>query len=364
MTYANTENRAARLIHIDLLRLLAIFLVIFNHTGNRGYILFADRYGTLVYFPYMLLSIFCKIAVPIFFMISGALLLKKDESFKQLFTKRILRMVIVLFMISIPYYIWLHPSDGMSISNFFSCIYGSSTSGTLWYLYSYIGLLLILPFLRKMVKNMNEKDFIYLFTGYLVFVGIIPCLEYYLWGGSVTLNQSFSAVLFTTQNVFYALMGYYLEHRLDHESLKTKYVCIAAIILNIFALGMTCFMTFCLQNKTGGSYDSTHIQSFFNLFICIPAITVYFVVKQMALKIKKAKLKTTIQFLGSAVFGVYLIEPIIRSLTDSLFVLLSPFVGSFAATLIWSLASLGVGILIILPFKHIPVVKKFVNRFI
>lgn len=162
----------ARLVHLDILRILAIFLVAFNHTGDRGYMLFANKTESVLYFPYMMFSVFCKIAVPIFFMISGALLLPKEESLKQLFQKRVLRMTAVLIMVSVPYYYLFLRSNGVSVSNFLTYIYGNSATTALWYLYSYIGLLLLLPFLRSMVKGMKQKDFIYLFIGYNVFVGM------------------------------------------------------------------------------------------------------------------------------------------------------------------------------------------------
>jgi surface polysaccharide O-acyltransferase-like enzyme len=81
----SVQAKSNRLIHLDLLRLIAIFLVIFNHTGERGYILFISKMGSPISLLYMAASVFCKIAVPLFFMISGALLLKKEESLKQLF---------------------------------------------------------------------------------------------------------------------------------------------------------------------------------------------------------------------------------------------------------------------------------------
>lgn len=67
------------MIHIECIRILAAYFVIFNHTGNDGFFLFAgyDR-GSLPYWLYMFISVFCKISVPLFFMIAGALLLKKD----------------------------------------------------------------------------------------------------------------------------------------------------------------------------------------------------------------------------------------------------------------------------------------------
>lgn len=95
------DSSRVRLLHPDILRILAIYLVAFNHTGDRGYMLFANSAGSALYFPYMAFSVLCKIAVPIFFMISGALLLPKEESFKQLFQKRVLRMAVVLILNSV-----------------------------------------------------------------------------------------------------------------------------------------------------------------------------------------------------------------------------------------------------------------------
>lgn len=156
-----------RLLHLDMLRILAIFLVVFNHTGDRGFMLFAAQTQSVLYFPYMLCSIFCKIAVPLFFMISGALLLKKTETLKQLFSKRILRMTVVLLLVSVPYYFWLHRTQGIGVADFFTYIYGNSATTSLWYLYSYIALLLLLPFLRCMVQTMKRQDYVYLFWGTL-----------------------------------------------------------------------------------------------------------------------------------------------------------------------------------------------------
>ena len=185
-------------VHIELLRLLAIYFVIFNHTGNQGYLFFVKQVNSLLYFPYMGFSILCKVAVPIFFMISGALLLNRNETLKELFLKRILRMIIILVVTSVPYYVWLHSDEGMNISSFLSYIYSESATTALWYLYSYIGLLLMLPFLRKMVMNLSEKEYIYLFVGNIIFVGILPCVEFLLWNNGIKLNESFSVTLFTT----------------------------------------------------------------------------------------------------------------------------------------------------------------------
>ena len=356
------KKETARLVHLDILRILSIYLVAFNHTSEHGYMLFADRAESVLYFPYMAFSVLCKIAVPIFFMISGALLLPKQESFKQLLKKRILRMAVVLIIVSVPYYYLFLRSNGVSVSNFLTYIYGNNATTALWYLYSYIGLLLLLPFLRSMVKGMKQKDFIYLLIGYIVFVGVLPCLEYILWGGSVTLNESFSSVLFVTQNVFFALVGYYLEHVFEHKN-NNKKIILLGIVLSIISIVVTCFITN-YQMLREGMCSPEQIESFFNCFICIPAITVYFWIKYASSKINSQRIQTAIAIFGSAVFGVYLIEKIVRLLTRTVYTSLVSFTGSFVASLVWCFATCCLAFLIIIPLKYIPGINKLVNKLI
>jgi len=361
MTEIRSEIPKSRLVHLDLLRLLAIFLVIFNHTGDRGYTLFVQHMGTPLHLPYMLASIFCKIAVPLFFMISGALLLGREESYRQLFTKRILRMLLVLIIASVPYYLWMHRSNGLSPLNFLSYIYGQSATTSLWYLYSYIGLLLILPFLRKMIRTMQEKDYVYLFVGYLVFVGVIPCLEFILSGGQTVLHESFSAVMFTTQNLFYALIGYYLERVMDKRRYTAKNLWIWTL-LSVLALVITGLISAANQMKNSDTMEQ--IEAYFNCFICVPAITVYSAVKHFASKLKGERLNKWLSILGSAVFGVYLIEKIVRAFTGFVYTWTAPILGSLTATLLWVLSVLCISLVIIVALKHIPLVKKAVNKLI
>ena len=66
------------------MRIIAAFFVIFNHTSSVGHFLFS-RYSdhSIQYWPYMLIAAFCHFSVPLFFMISGALLLGRDDEMRQ-----------------------------------------------------------------------------------------------------------------------------------------------------------------------------------------------------------------------------------------------------------------------------------------
>ena len=115
------------MIHIECIRILAAYFVIFNHTGNDGFFLFAgyDR-GSLPYWLYMFISVLCKISVPLFFMIAGALLLKKDSSLKKIWSEKIVRMALALFIFSVITYVGLglhDPGRTMTVPDFIRKLY-------------------------------------------------------------------------------------------------------------------------------------------------------------------------------------------------------------------------------------------------
>ena len=71
------SRTSPRKLHIEALRIVAALFVLFNHTGEEGFFLFAAWPSTSpLCWAYLSLSILCKAAVPLFFMASGALLLK------------------------------------------------------------------------------------------------------------------------------------------------------------------------------------------------------------------------------------------------------------------------------------------------
>ena len=73
-----------RTVYLDFIRILAIYMVLFNHTRTSGFVLFTVRRGSFFYPFYLFNAILIKSAVPLFFMVSGALLLGKEESYSQI----------------------------------------------------------------------------------------------------------------------------------------------------------------------------------------------------------------------------------------------------------------------------------------
>ena len=148
---SNTSNTKERNISYDVMRIIAILMVLYNHREAFSYFTQVPFMG-LKYVFTICASTFSRCGPPLFFMISGALLLGKTESFSKIFKCRILRMLIIMLPLTLlAYFTW---GEGAKTDGLFS-IYATKLN---WYLYAYIAYLFMLPFLRVLVQNMNSNQ--------------------------------------------------------------------------------------------------------------------------------------------------------------------------------------------------------------
>lgn len=171
----------SRKCFLDLLRIVACFFVIVNHTNSRVFLDSTPK--SLIWFASVTYFFVSKIAVPIFFMISGYLLLGKMDSWQKAFS-RILRIAIVLVGCSFVYavfracYIERDPSFAGIMKDALN-FYRKSPSNALWYLYTYMGILLMLPLLQKLALAMTRKDYHVFFVISCLFFSVLPILSHY-----------------------------------------------------------------------------------------------------------------------------------------------------------------------------------------
>ena len=218
--------KSARKLHLEALRILASFLVLFNHTGEQGFFLFAAYPPQHpAYWLYLALSIACKAAVPIFFMVSGALLLEdsREEPLRVLFRKRILRTALLLVLISLVYYLWQRVlwDAPASLPEFLELLYAGRVITPLWYLYAYLGFLLALPLLRRLARALGNREFFYWAALALLFQGLLPTLSAWLWKEQAP-ACGLSLGWLLEQAVFYPCLGYFAEHRLQQTQLTRR----------------------------------------------------------------------------------------------------------------------------------------------
>lgn len=347
---------APRLLYIDFLRILSIILVLFLHTYTNGFSLFTVRRDSAFFLVYLLCSVFAKIAVPIYFMISGALLLHKEERLSDVLTKRFCKYVVVLFFASLANYLLFPQNNGVSVGDFLEKVYSSNITTSLWFLYAYLGFILMLPLLRKMAKLLEKKDYIWL-TGIVLLFSVLRITQFLLFKDSVRFNSSF-AVAFTGTAIYYPLMGDFLANKVQVKNVSGKIImlfCGLAIMSICIAGWLTC--EWC--NHLGEWKEST-CQKFINELIYIPACTVFFVTRYLFTKKTVAKwLEKTIIILGSATFGVYLFEKFYRSITKVVFTILDCYLPTLLACFIWVICAFLVGSFVTLILKKIPLIKNY-----
>ena len=119
------------------MRIVASFLVIVNHTIGP---IHRERGPSITWFVGILAFFICKIAVPLFLMISGAVLLEKQDTPKRI-KQRVARVAGTFAMASAAYYLYwgLKQGDTLGIFAFFQKAIQMQTTNALWYMYLYMG---------------------------------------------------------------------------------------------------------------------------------------------------------------------------------------------------------------------------------
>lgn len=366
--------------HLDILRVLCIFFVVYMHT----YISAPPVHITTGYYIYLMSNMCIKVAIPIFFMISGAVLLQKEETVKTLLSKRIYAfIVIILSTLAIQLFIgtWLKDSD------FFLSLLGKSTHhylsnlehdalpipmSTYWYMYAYLGLLIMLPILRPAAQNMKSSAFLYLIAAYIITVFILPiilCLTGYKYLHPLHLHLPFySTEVPNIPNggmnyLFYALVGYYLEHRVTKEQV-TKRLLIILSLASVLCLIAACAMMEFTRIQEGR--DQVHNFFFATKFTVIPAITLFLLTKHIS---ANSTILNKYQFifakLGRAVIIVFLFENIIRHCIAPYHKAWSAalsgygYASLYLSSIIQIIVTVAIGLSIGLVLQHIPGIKRY-----
>ena len=350
---------------MDFLRIFAMLLVIFNHTPAYSMLVKWNCSANVSDILSQCLSVGCRMAVPLFLMMSGALLLPRDEPVKHLVYKRIWRFTqaLLLFMIiQYTYYSLVVDGELNTIKNFvvdlWHCNLGKtgvlmqSGAGCVWYFGIHLGLLLFLPILRG-VKRLDTSTLIYLFVAYIVLSMLLPALYTY---GTGLPSKGFAVIQrFPLDNyfIYYVLVGYFIEHRINIDRLKTWH-------WGMLFIGTLVSFAVTLWHYNGKGGNINIDLATFSVFMIIPTVALYLSTKKMCRGITAwGSCANILSKLGAAVFTVMFFEGIIRKLIR-LWMPQFPYYTEYWASIVVSIVTLIVGLAIGLVFKRIPYIKKIV----
>lgn len=297
-----------RLGYIDMLRIIACFLVVLNHTP--GYVAsFVHEEGeiSLVVIIHLFVAMVVKIGVPVFFMISGSLLLGKDHQIERVLKKTAKFFLILLVFSAVAKIV---NTGSLYLPGFIRTFASAEVDGAgpYWYLYAYIGLLLILPFLSFITSHMDLKLVNYLVALRLVIAGFLPMLFLFAniaTGSDMHLAAEFNPALVVVDCIFYPLVGYGVDKLIRAASLKGKGIKLMFILL---------FGTIALEGFLTWLAGFGNVFTGFDFFI---AISLFLIIKYMfeTRPISKC-FEVVVTTVGPLTFGIYLLDPIIGNIME------------------------------------------------
>lgn len=348
-----------KIVYLDIVRIVAIYLVLFAHSytyGTKLYIL--NDANNIMNTLYLGLDCFRTINNSLFFMASGALLFNKrllnDKTDIKKYFCRVLRFCLVLLLFSaIQYFFLLHESNigKMDLKAFLILIYQSPIYYTYWFMYTYIAFLLMAPFLQKIACDMTRIQFFWLLVLTVTFVDILPIVQYAFGIGTININICINTLNYSAQPI----LGYYLHENWRYVKQKSKKL-IALIISSIMSVCIASGMTY-IDMQNNGEYS----ERFISLFNIITAITVFIICYEIGEKIKNEIVIKGINIVANSVFVIYLLENIIEKYVGHNIYRLIPIRFKLLSCLIiWIPSTMIVGVLITITLKKIPIIKKLI----
>lgn len=351
------HSSANRKVYLDVLRVIASFLVCYNHTFGYHLFLSQEPSGSLVSWINIVLPILTIMDVPLFFMISGALLIGKEESYSTLLRKRVWRILVILFAASGITYL-IMGEEPRSVSTFLYSFFRGKVNGSHWYLCAYMGFLLMMPFLRKIAKHLSGKDILYLVLLRVVFVSGLISVNFFLdWFdlSPIELSDKFSLPLALTEFLFYPIVGYYLAERLPMERIGGKEIGICFAVL-IAGSAFSAVITYLEGMRSAFS------QNYLGLFNYTSPMAFFIIVRYFADRIAiPEKLSKCFSAVSSVAIGIYLTEPLIVHFLSEPFFRPIPWhpVAITVFSVLWCFCCMAIGGSITFLLRKIPGVKKY-----
>ena len=326
---------------IDLIKTVAIFCVIVIHSCIPGY----SRPGFDLHASVFWGSL-TRMAVPLFFMCTGALLLDPEREFSagRFFKKNFLRLLIALFFWAAAYKL-LHFAgqyvDGAALLHAFKELLLFRHEDHLYYLHIALLLYAFIPVLRVLTKHASRGTLIYLLVLWALTGIVYPTVSRF-WPFTLLTGIPVQWMMnMTWASLGYALLGHFLM----------KYPIKRAVGAVLFIVGFAITFGGTLIMSRGALYEG---------FFEGTSVGVALQAAGLFALLSGAEPKRTglVRYVSKASFCVYLVHIFVLSLLASLgwSVLLLPCVVSIPLT---ALAVLAVSCGVYFVLSKIPFVRSY-----
>lgn len=291
-----------RLIHFDLLRIVACFSVVMLHSAAQFW--YDIPVTSKEWFIINSYDAVVRFGVPIFVMISGALFLDNGQeiSIKRLYKHNILRMIIVYIVWSVVYgfYDCWNSWSVIHIGDILREIFAGRYH--LWYIPMSVGLYMLVPILKRWLCNAEKREVEYFIGLFFVFQIMQTTMESIGMPEIVGFLWETVDVEIVCSYLGYFILGYYIVHYgIDAKYNKWIYVSgFIGIIVNVI---ISYYLALRADAPLGVFYDSFGLFTFF----IVLALFVFFENNVSRFQFSENKRKV-IKELSADTLGIYLMH--------------------------------------------------------
>lgn len=349
-----TNESPKRIYSFDLIRVIAALAVVMIHLS----VSFVSEYpdDTIEFTLGNIFDSLSRIGVPLFFMVSGALMLneKKTVTICSILKKNVLNIFLLLVIWSAIYavlFYCVYPiMQGQPI--IIKDLIDTFVFGYIhmWYLFAAIGLYLVTPILRCFVKKDNSKMVLYCIILSCLLVFLIPLLS--VFSSQIAFLDYVKSYInkfsigFLAGPVTYYLLGWYIVN-----VGFCKHARLVLYVAGIISAILTIVITQANPNEMSNTYSNTNI-----LILIYSVATFDFIYNNYKGNEKSNKL---IKFLSDLSFGVYMMHIIVLHIITKMFF---PYNGNAFVyiVLVWICIFL-ISCLLTYIANKIPIIKKLVR---
>ncbi len=345
-------------VPVDLIRTVAIVGVVVLHATTDATSF--DPYAPFEVWRWWIVDVYqslSRVGVPLFAMLSGALLLQpyKNESLSVFFKKRWARIGLPFLFWGAIYFAWTFVTKPETFTS--NYIIQSVLSGPefhFWYLYMLIGVYMFIPLLRVMAAHADRKLIKYFLIVWLVGAIIIPIPG--LFGAYHFESNLFIIPLW----VGYFVLGLYLlDVKMRRKTLS---------ILFIIGIALTAIGTYFMAANFGGPL-TYFFHDYFSPTMILASVALFLLLNTFQAppnqtEPRHPKIRWLLKKISENTLPIYLLHVIIiESLQQGYFgfTISSNTMNSIIEVPIISVVALFICLAVILPLKKIPVLKKLIG---